>query len=105
MVNLFAATPEADEQLDRVFSALADSTRRRILAQLEQGGEPASVSALAQAHDMSLPGFMKHLAVLEAAGLVRAEKAGRTRLHHLITAPLGEIARRWPVAPAPEEEN
>ena len=51
-----------DPQLDAVFAALADSTRRGILESLS-GGE-AAVSELAAPHDMSLPGFMKHLRVL-----------------------------------------
>jgi DNA-binding transcriptional ArsR family regulator len=39
----------------------------------------------------------QHLALLEAAGLIHVERAGRTKLHHLTTEPLGEIARRWPL--------
>jgi DNA-binding transcriptional ArsR family regulator len=62
--------------LDQVFRALADSTRRGVVERLTQG--PASVSELAQPHAMSLPGFMKHLRVLEEAGLVVRAKAGRT---------------------------
>src|SRR5687768_2311529 len=65
----------ADEQLDAVFAALADSTRRGILESLS-GGDLA-VSELAAPHDMSLPGFMKHLRVLEDAGLVTRTKEGR----------------------------
>ncbi|EHK66949.1 ArsR/SmtB family transcription factor [Achromobacter arsenitoxydans] len=64
-----------DDILDGIFSALADSTRRRVLADLEQGS--ASVSALAQPHAMSLPAFMKHLRVLEDAGLIARAKDGR----------------------------
>ena len=57
-----------DSQLDTVFAALADATRRSVLRQLEGGSR--SVSELAQPHGMSLTGFMKHLAVLESAGLI-----------------------------------
>jgi DNA-binding transcriptional ArsR family regulator len=59
-----------------VFAALADSTRRGILESLSSGGDVA-VSELAAPHDMSLPGFMKHLKVLEDAGLVSRTKEGR----------------------------
>ena len=64
------------DQLSRVFAALADSTRRGILESLSNGGDVA-VSELAAPHDMSLPGFMKHLKVLEDAGLVTRTKEGR----------------------------
>ncbi|QJW84560.1 helix-turn-helix transcriptional regulator [Ramlibacter terrae] len=59
-----------------MFWALSDATRRGVVEQLARG--PASVSDLAQPHGMSLPGFMKHLRVLEDAGLVQREKEGRT---------------------------
>jgi DNA-binding transcriptional ArsR family regulator len=65
-----------DPALDAVFAALADSTRRGILETLSSGGDVA-VSELAAPHDMSLPGFMKHLKVLEDAGLVTRNKEGR----------------------------
>lgn len=63
--------------LDRVFQALADPTRRRMVDRLTRG--PASVSELAAPLDMSLPAVVQHLAVLEASGLVRSEKTGRVR--------------------------
>ncbi|MFY0479178.1 ArsR/SmtB family transcription factor [Achromobacter marplatensis] len=69
MVNL------NDDTLDSLFSALADGTRRRVLADLERG--TASVSDLARPHAMSLPAFMKHLRVLEDAGLIARAKDGR----------------------------
>jgi DNA-binding transcriptional ArsR family regulator len=65
-----------DPALDAVFAALADSTRRGILESLSNGSDVA-VSELAAPHDMSLPGFMKHLKVLEDAGLVTRNKEGR----------------------------
>jgi DNA-binding transcriptional ArsR family regulator len=63
--------------LDLTFQALADSTRRAMLAQLSRG--PATVSRLARPLAMSLPAVMQHLAVLESSGLVRSEKSGRVR--------------------------
>jgi DNA-binding transcriptional ArsR family regulator len=62
--------------LDRVFSALSDTTRRGVIERLTRG--PSSVSELAAPCGMSLPGFMKHLRVLEEAGLVVRAKEGRT---------------------------
>jgi DNA-binding transcriptional ArsR family regulator len=64
-------------RLDSTFAALADPTRRAILATLTQG--QASVSDLAKPYRMSLPAVMKHLRVLEQAGLVSQEKTGRVR--------------------------
>ncbi len=63
--------------LDGVFRALADTTRRAVLARLSAG--PASVSELAAPFDMALPSFMQHLKVLEDSGLIRSGKAGRVR--------------------------
>jgi DNA-binding transcriptional ArsR family regulator len=70
-----------DADLDRVFRALADSTRRDILARLIPG-EPASVSALASRYAMSFAAVQKHVAVLAEAGLVQKESRGRERLVH-----------------------
>jgi DNA-binding transcriptional ArsR family regulator len=78
------------ETLDRVFGALSDETRRRIVERLLQG--PASVSELAEPHGMSLPGFMKHLRVLEEAGLVLREKEGRVVRCELAAEPMQEAA-------------
>ncbi len=61
--------------LDAVFAALSDSTRRVVLESLSEGSLP--VTELANPHDMSLPGFMKHLRVLEDAGLIERSKEGR----------------------------
>ncbi len=66
-----------EEPLDLVFQALADPTRRGIVERLTRG--PASVTELARPLEMSLPGVMQHLAVLEASGLVRSQKVGRVR--------------------------
>ena len=65
------------EQLDDVFHALADPTRRAVLGRLGRG--PASISELAQPFDMALPSFMKHIRLLEGSGLIRTRKAGRVR--------------------------
>jgi DNA-binding transcriptional ArsR family regulator len=63
--------------LDRVFSALSDPTRREILERLGHG--PATLSELADPLDMTLPGVLKHVRVLEGARLVTTERNGRTR--------------------------
>jgi DNA-binding transcriptional ArsR family regulator len=65
------------DELDRVFQALADPSRRTMVESLVRG--PASVSQLAEPLPMTLPAVVQHLAVLEAAGLVASEKVGRVR--------------------------
>ena len=79
-------------QLDHFFAALSDPTRRAVIEHLATG--PASVSDLAEPHDMALPSFLKHLNKLEAAGLVRSIKTGRTRMVHLEPAPM-DAATDW----------
>ncbi len=79
--------------LDRVFGALTDPTRRALLARLAEDGD-LTVSELAKPLPMSLPGVMKHLDVLEGAGLVARHKAGRTVTCRLVAAPL-EDAMTW----------
>ncbi|CAM3625026.1 helix-turn-helix transcriptional regulator [Smaragdicoccus niigatensis] len=69
----------SDAEVDRIFRALADATRRDIIARV-LGGEPISVSALAERYDMSFAAVQKHVAVLEGAGLVSKETSGRERL-------------------------
>lgn len=78
--------------LDQVFWALSDATRRGVIERLTKG--PASVSELAEPHGMSLPGFMKHLRVLEDAGLVVRAKEGRTVRCELAPGAL-EDAAMW----------
>jgi len=68
-----------DPSLDRLFRALADGTRRDIVARV-LGGEPASVSELAGRYDMSFAAVQKHVAVLEEAGLITKTQRGRERL-------------------------
>ncbi len=80
-------------QLDRTFSALADPTRRALLARLE-GQAALSVSELAQPFAMSLPAVMKHLDVLSDAGLITRTKTGRTVSCRLKADPMEE-AMGW----------
>ena len=70
----------SDGEVDRIFHALADATRRDIVRRTLLG--QASVSELAAAYDMSFAAVQKHVAVLEAAGLVRKQVHGRQRLVH-----------------------
>lgn len=79
-------------QLDLAFQALADPTRRGMLARLSRA--PASVSELAKPFAMSLPAIMQHLQMLEASGLVRSEKKGRVRTCHIEPAALAR-AEGW----------
>lgn len=67
--------PNDEDQLDKVFKALSDRTRREILRKLSK--RAATVSELADPLDMSLPAASKHIKVLEYAGLVKREKSGR----------------------------
>jgi DNA-binding transcriptional ArsR family regulator len=75
--------------LDTALAALSDPTRRAVVERLARG--PATVTALAAPHDIALPTFMRHLKVLESAGLVRSAKKGRVRTCHIEPAPLMEI--------------
>lgn len=67
-----------DPQLDALFRALSDPTRRAMFRRLMSG--PASVSDLAAPIDMALPSVLQHLAKLEKGGLITTEKRGRTRI-------------------------
>jgi len=77
--------------LDRTFAALADPTRRQILAHLAQGDR--RVTDLAKPHDMSLPAVSKHLRVLESAGLLRRRRYGRVHEMQLSAEPLKKAAQ------------
>ena len=77
--------------LDRTFAALSDPTRRSFLERLSTG--PASISELASPHDISLPGALKHIRILEEANLVSTEKRGRTRECRLGPAELDDVSR------------
>jgi DNA-binding transcriptional ArsR family regulator len=82
----------SDDELDTVFAALADPTRRSVLNTLAGGS--MGVSELASPYGMSLPGFMKHLRVLEDAGLIERSKEGRVVSCELEAAPL-KAASAW----------
>ena len=88
--------------LDRLFHALADPARRAMVERLARG--PAPVSELARPLPMSLPAAMQHLGVLEAAGLVRSQKAGRVRTCAIEPRALSQ-AERWINARRVEWEN
>ena len=79
----------AVDRLSLTFGALADPTRRAILARLRKGG--ASVTELAEPFDMSLPAVSKHLKVLERAGLVTRGKEAQWRPCALEAGPLKEV--------------
>ena len=87
MVNYQAAV------LDRTFAALADPTRRALLARLDEE-DSVSVSELARPFPVSLPAIMKHLDVLSDAGLIVRTKTGRTVACQLTPAPM-EQAMNW----------
>ena len=76
-----------DGPLNRTFGALVDETRRKMLARLEREGG-ISVSELAEPFAITLPGVMKHLDVLEQAGLISRKKLGRTVTVQLRANPL-----------------
>ena len=78
--------------LDAVFSALSDRTRRSVIQRLGSG--PASVGDLARDYEMALPSFLKHIRALETCGLIRTRKTGRVRSCSLSTAALGAV-ERW----------
>jgi DNA-binding transcriptional ArsR family regulator len=85
-------TDATDADLDRLFQALADPTRRQLVDRLLGG--PASASQLAQPLPITLAGVMQHLQVLEASGLVHSEKHGRTRTFTITPSAL-RTAERW----------
>lgn len=88
-----------------VYKALADETRRILLDELLQRDEQTLFelcTKLAMHHDLtpSRQAVSQHLDVLEIAGLVRTERRGRYKFHTINTAPLAEIAERWPIRKA-----
>jgi DNA-binding transcriptional ArsR family regulator len=84
--------PRKSPDVDRVFQALGDPTRRRMIEQLSEG--PVSVSALAQPLGITLAAVVQHLQVLEDCQLVRTEKLGRVRTCSLDPAGLA-AAGKW----------
>ncbi|HZY48321.1 MAG TPA: metalloregulator ArsR/SmtB family transcription factor [Devosia sp.] len=83
---------EPAANLDRMFEALADPTRRLMVERLSRG--PASVSELAAPLPMSLPAVVQHLHVLEDSGLIRTQKVGRTRTCMIDTSALSQV-EQW----------
>ena len=89
-------------QVDEVFRALADPTRRHVVAELTRS--PASVGELAAPFDMALPSFVQHLRVLECCGVVRSTKQGRVRTYRLVPDQL-RVAEDWLTAQRDEWEQ
>jgi DNA-binding transcriptional ArsR family regulator len=87
--------PNQPAQLDRVFQALSDPTRRAVLQRLSGGTAP--VGELAKPFDMALPSFLQHLRVLEDCGLVSSRKSGRVRTYRIAPKPL-RAAEGWMAA-------
>ena len=82
-------TPVSDADLDRAFAALADPVRRGIIARLSRG--PATVNDLAEPFEITLQAVSKHIASLEAAGLVTRTREAQRRPVHLAPAALEEL--------------
>src|SRR4051794_7904688 len=84
----------ANSEMDEVFKALADPSRRLLLDSLNaRNGQ--TLRELCSGLDMTRQSVSKHLAVLEAANLVTAVRRGREKLHYLNAAPINEIGERW----------
>jgi DNA-binding transcriptional ArsR family regulator len=84
-----------DTDDDSVFKALADGARRQLLDALYRSDGQTLGELCDVLPDMTRFGVMKHLAVLEGAGLVVTEKVGRSKLHYLNPIPIREIQDRW----------
>ena len=82
------------DDVDRVFKALADASRRRLL-DLLHAEEGQTLGALAGGLDMTRQAVSQHLAVLETANLVATVRRGREKLHYLNAVPIHEIGARW----------
>ncbi|MFN2122377.1 MAG: ArsR/SmtB family transcription factor [Candidatus Promineifilaceae bacterium] len=80
-----------DERLDQTFAALANSTRRAILARLAEG--EATVNELAEPFDLSLPAISKHIKVLERAGLITQGRDAQYRPCTIDVTPLEEVSK------------
>ena len=79
---------------DKVFKALADASRRKLLDRLRKK-HGLTLTDLCEQHDMSRQAVTKHLVLLEAANLVVTVKRGREKLHYLNPVPINEIYMRW----------
>ena len=84
--------PKYSRELNGVFHALADPTRRGVLERLGTG--PVATTELAHPFDMALPSFTQHLEVLERAHLIASRKRGRVRTYRLVRRPL-QAAEHW----------
>jgi DNA-binding transcriptional ArsR family regulator len=84
--NQMVVDQMSDQEADRVFHAMADTTRRDILVRVTEAEQ--SVSALSRRYEMSFAAVQKHVAVLERAALVRKERRGREQIVHADTATL-----------------
>jgi len=84
-------TRRVDDRLDKTFAALANSTRRAILARLANG--EATVTELAEPFNMSLPAISKHIRVLESAGLITQGQKAQYRPCTIDATPLQEISK------------
>jgi DNA-binding transcriptional ArsR family regulator len=87
---------------DKVFHALSNPTRRKVLERLSVG--PATVSELAEPFDMQLPSFVQHLGVLERSRLVRSQKRGRVRTYEIAPERF-EVVADWLIARRREWEE
>jgi DNA-binding transcriptional ArsR family regulator len=79
---------------DKVFKALADASRRKLLDRLRKKAG-LTLNELCEGHDMSRQAVTKHLVLLEAANLVVTKKQGREKLHFLNPIPINQIYMRW----------
>jgi len=79
---------------DKVFKALADTSRRKLLDRLRQKGG-LTLGELCEKHNMSRQAVTKHLTLLEEANLVVTRKQGREKLHYLNPMPISDIYTRW----------
>lgn len=83
-----------DKNMDSVFKALADASRRQLLDRL-RANNGQTLGELCQSLDMSRQAVTKHLKLLENANLVVTVRRGREKLHYLNPVPINEIAQRW----------
>ena len=89
---MVADVEQDTRQLNGIFQAIADPTRRAVLGRLASG--PASVSDLARPFNMALPSFMQHIRLLEESGWIRTRKVGRVRICAIEEEPFTAV-ERW----------
>jgi DNA-binding transcriptional ArsR family regulator len=89
---MVAGMEQDARQLNSIFQAIADPTRRAVLGRLGSG--PASVSDLAKPFDMALPSFMQHIRFLEESGWIRTRKVGRVRICAIEEEPFTAV-QQW----------